>query len=357
MSSSFLFLPDISGYTAFVQNTEIEHSQHVISELLDLLAEANTLEMNLAEIEGDALFFYKEELPSQEKILAQVEHMFTAFYSHLRLLEKNRICPCNACLTAPKLQLKIVAHAGDLQFINVQNKRKPFGAKVIEVHRLLKNSVNSNNYVLLSTDLAQAIKMPVNYSSKLFRFSSGADAYDGKKLNYIFSEIDKTKLTLSPFSSGKKVNLSKEPALVIRMKFKTSAKNLLEHITNYGYRHRWVKGVDKFEYNQSEVTRVDSPHACVINGKSLDFVVVVKEGAPGQLVYGELTKSIGLADEVYQFFIITPLSEEECELQSENYFVAKSIVKRWLMSFIVLRIFKKNNQKNLKLLKHIVEAS
>ena len=42
MTSSLLFLPDISGFTEFVQNTEVEHSQHVISELLEVLIEANT---------------------------------------------------------------------------------------------------------------------------------------------------------------------------------------------------------------------------------------------------------------------------------------------------------------------------
>ena len=60
MPKSLLFIPDISGFTHFVQNTEIEHSQHVISELLETLINANTQNLQLAEIEGDALFFYKE---------------------------------------------------------------------------------------------------------------------------------------------------------------------------------------------------------------------------------------------------------------------------------------------------------
>ena len=93
MAQSLLFIPDISGFTEFVQSTEAAHSQHVIAELLEVLIQANQLELQLAEIEGDALFFYKEnELPSQERLLAQIEHIFTAFYSHLKLLEKNRVC-------------------------------------------------------------------------------------------------------------------------------------------------------------------------------------------------------------------------------------------------------------------------
>ena len=109
MNKSLLFLPDISGFTEFVQTTEKEHSQHVISELLEVLIEANSMELQLAEIEGDALFFYKEdEVPSLEKLLAQVETMFTAFYSHLKLLDKNRVCPCKACSSAVNLSKKLL---------------------------------------------------------------------------------------------------------------------------------------------------------------------------------------------------------------------------------------------------------
>jgi len=59
MAQSLLFIPDISGFTHFIQNTEAEHSQHVISELLEVLINANTQNLKLAEVEGDALFFIK----------------------------------------------------------------------------------------------------------------------------------------------------------------------------------------------------------------------------------------------------------------------------------------------------------
>jgi hypothetical protein len=60
MSKSLLFLPEISGFTEFVQTTEVEHSQHVISELLEILIAANTEELQLAEIEVDSFFFTKK---------------------------------------------------------------------------------------------------------------------------------------------------------------------------------------------------------------------------------------------------------------------------------------------------------
>ena len=269
MNSSLLFLPDISGFTEFVQTTEAEHSQHVISELLEVLIEANTEQLQLAEIEGDALFFYKEnEIPSLEKLLAQVEHMFTAFYSHLKLLEKNRICPCNACSSAPKLQLKIIAHCGELQFINVQNNRKPFGAQVIEAHRLMKNSVDSDNYVLLSNELTNHIHLSESYKTKLYNFNAGSNAYDGNELGYLYSIIDKKELKLKPFQLAKKIEHHKKPAFTIENQFPIAANELLEYLTNFNYRKQWIDTDINFEFDHNQVNRVGTEHICVIKDKT-----------------------------------------------------------------------------------------
>ncbi len=40
MQKALFFIPDISGFTNFVNNTELEHSIHIISELLELLIDS-----------------------------------------------------------------------------------------------------------------------------------------------------------------------------------------------------------------------------------------------------------------------------------------------------------------------------
>ncbi|MEX0291666.1 MAG: DUF2652 domain-containing protein [Flavobacteriaceae bacterium] len=345
MAKSLLFIPDISGFTKFIQTTEVEHSQHVISELLEVLIAANIEDLRLAEIEGDALFFYKDgEVLSQERLLAQIETMFTAFHSHLKLMEINRICPCNACSSAAKLELKIMAHCGELQYIEVQGKRKPFGQQVIEAHRLLKNSIDSDNYVLVSKDLASTIELPIYYFSKVYRFKEGKDTYDGKEIAYIYSIIDKEKLNLNTIGKGKKVSFERPSNLSFEYTFKIAGATLLEYVSNYGYRHQWVKGVDEFIYNESEVTRLGTEHLCVINGKHLNFIAVSKDAQPGQLVYGEMTTSPPIVDEVYQFYIITPLTENSCKLEAEVYWKARSPFKKLMIQLFAKRIFKKNTR-------------
>lgn len=340
---SLLFLPDISGFTNFIQTTEANHSQFVIAELLEILVQANTLDLELAEVEGDALFFYIEgHVPSMERILAQIETMFTAFYGHLKLLEKNRVCPCNACLTAPNLQLKIIIHCGELQFMTVQGKRKPFGTEVIEVHRLMKNSVSSDNYVLMSAALAKGIKLPSDYKSMLYAFQAGCDTYDGKQCDYIFSVIHKERLDLKSHADPKRVSFDTAPSITYSCSFPVAADVLLESITNYAQRHYWVEGVDRFEYNENEVTRIGTEHLCVVNGKHLNFVTITKEAGPNQLVYGERTSDAPVVDAAYQFYLITPIDESNCILEIEAYLTSSSFLKRLFLVPLIKMLFKKN---------------
>ncbi len=343
MAKSLLFIPDISGFTQFVQSTEVEHSEHVISELLEVLIEANSEGLELAEVEGDALFFYKEnEILTKEKLLSLVEKMYTAFYSHLKLLKNNRICPCNACAKAPDLQLKIVAHCGDLQFINVQNKRKPFGEPVIEAHRLLKNSVDSDNYFLVSECLSDLLGINKEMESSLYDFNSGQDDYDSKSIKYLYSKIDNNKLKLLPYRIPQKIEINSKPNIVFEKEFPVSSYELLEHITNYKFRHLWTDGVDEFKYKHNEVTRLGSEHVCVIGGKQLEFTTVTKDGKPSEIVYGELTVSPTPIDELYQFYIIKPLEDNKSHLKLELYYFVKNPFKKLLVKLLAERQFKKN---------------
>ncbi len=75
--TGLLFIPDISGYTKFINQTELDHSSHIISELLELILDNNTLNLQLAEVEGDALFMYCEDGRfTFEDIQAQTKKMF-----------------------------------------------------------------------------------------------------------------------------------------------------------------------------------------------------------------------------------------------------------------------------------------
>ncbi|WP_044213278.1 DUF2652 domain-containing protein [Flammeovirga sp. OC4] len=349
MAKTLLFLPDISGFTEFVQTTEAQHSQHVIAELLEVMIESNTIGLELAEVEGDALFFFKEEMPSLEQLLAQIENTFTAFYSHLKLLEKNRVCPCMACTTAPQLQLKIIVHCGDVEFITVQNKRKPFGAEAIEAHRLMKNDVDSDNYILISDALANEIMLPAHYKSKLYDFQEGQNEYDNKIVKYLYSILDKDHLKLKPFATAQKISLDKSADITYEVELYCNAQEGIEWVSNYARRYEWAEGVDQFIYNEHEVTRLGTEHTCVINGKHLNFVTVTKNDASAAsgLIYGEMTDGPPFVDKVYQFYTFQPINAQRSKLIVEVYLETKSIFKKVFKNFFIKDVFRKGIVKNI----------
>ena len=106
-------IPDISGFTKFVAQTEIGHSQHIVRELLEGLIDSNNTGLQVSEIEGDAVLFYRLGAPpSLPELVEQARRMFIAFHTLLKRNELYRICQCGACAGANGLTLKIVAHYG-----------------------------------------------------------------------------------------------------------------------------------------------------------------------------------------------------------------------------------------------------
>lgn len=84
-------------------------------------------------------------------------------------------------------------------------------------------------------------------------------------------------------------------------------------------------------------------------------MAVKKKVKPGKYVYGEMTKSIPVADTVYQFYTISPISDNSCNLKIELYWEIRSLIKKLAMMLFAHRIFRKNTENSLNLLDQLVE--
>ena len=105
-------------------------------------------------MEGDAILFFRPgEAPTPDELRAQVENMYAAFHSHLKLYEHQRICQCGACSTAIGLELKFVVHQGMVAQERIKDHSKLFGRDVILIHRLLKNDVPHDEYALFTPEV------------------------------------------------------------------------------------------------------------------------------------------------------------------------------------------------------------
>ncbi|MDM0025233.1 DUF2652 domain-containing protein [Variovorax saccharolyticus] len=157
-SNVLFFIPDISGFTQFVTETEMSHSQHIIQELLELLVDADELGLEVSEFEGDAVLFFRTGMPpSLAELLAQAKKMFMDFHAHLKKIESLRVCQCGACSSVSRLSLKFVAHLGPARTMQVKGHSKFIGKSIIVAHRLLKNSVPESEYLLVSQELVDQL--------------------------------------------------------------------------------------------------------------------------------------------------------------------------------------------------------
>ena len=139
----YLVIADISGYTSFIAKTELEHSQEVLSELLELLVSRFQPTMTISKLEGDAVFAYapEEVFVRSETLIDFIESMYAAFRDKQLSMKRATTCTCNACRNIPSLDLKFFIHCGDYIQQKIANIKELVGSDVNLVHRLTKNHV------------------------------------------------------------------------------------------------------------------------------------------------------------------------------------------------------------------------
>lgn len=158
-NATLVCIPDISGFTRFMSDTNIELSAKVIPALLNEIIYANEIGLKVSEIEGDAiLFFRKGELPAFRDLINQCKSFFTQFYQQLDILSK-KYSEEHGIDCVPALGLKIILHFGDnVESVQIGNRIKLMGEDVIVAHRLLKNDIEEDEYLLISESLLNQYK-------------------------------------------------------------------------------------------------------------------------------------------------------------------------------------------------------
>lgn len=183
-----IFIPDISGFTQFVNSVELTHSQHIIGELLETILDANQMGLNVSEVEGDAILFYKlGKSPDLDVTYKQVEKMFLSFHKYLELHESRRTCHCGACTSAINLSLKIISHYGEFTEYKIKNFLKLIGKDIIIAHQLLKNDIPQHEYWLITNNLSGG-KIPKKFTS-LLKWDHGTKQVDENEISFHFAQL------------------------------------------------------------------------------------------------------------------------------------------------------------------------
>ena len=184
-------IPDISGFTKFMSETDSDVSSKVITSLLNKIIYSNEIGLKVSEIEGDAVLFYKEgKLPNLNALIKQCIHFYKQFYKEMELL-KNTLK--DKSVNIPEtLGLKIILHHGfNIDTVQIGKHIKLMGEDVIIAHKLLKNRVPKKEYLLLSNDLLSQYSLK-ELDSKTYwsELKSEGNIYDHiGKINYSYIDL------------------------------------------------------------------------------------------------------------------------------------------------------------------------
>ena len=167
-----MVLADISGYTKFVNETEIEHSLAILRELLDTMVSSVGGQLRVSQIEGDCILFIGGL--TEDEVVDLLEQSFVVFRRRLRAMQENTTCQCKACQLIGILSLKYVVHRGTYTVQKIGNIEQLHGADVIVGFRLLKNSVPSKEYLLATMPVIERLS-----TDRRRRFEAHVESYEG----------------------------------------------------------------------------------------------------------------------------------------------------------------------------------
>jgi len=135
-------IADISGYTGYLADVELDHAQDILADLIGAVVTALRPNFRLAKLEGDAAFTYMiGETIDGSMLLDTIERCYFGFRRRRRDVRQATSCECNACSRIPDLDLKFVVHHGAAILQKVAGRQELLGSDVIVAHRLLKNEV------------------------------------------------------------------------------------------------------------------------------------------------------------------------------------------------------------------------
>ena len=270
---TLLFIPDISGFTKFVHNTELSHSEHIITELLEALIDANEMGLQISEIEGDAILFYRAgKKPTVAETLAQVQRMYIRFHATLRKYESQRICQCGACIEANNLALKFIIHYGNISINKVKSNSKLFGKDLIVAHRLMKNDILLKEYVLITHQLLEACSTWIEIDQVAWEVpTQGNGNYDFGTVKYCYLSLAPLEShipqpTIEDYAPNPKMNKILSVESVINAPIELT----FDVVSDAHAKHLWILHVTGSDKTNSKITRNGSTHRCIMNGDETD---------------------------------------------------------------------------------------
>lgn len=356
---ALILIPDISGFTEYMYNSDNIHCRYIIAELLETILDSNQLELSVSELEGDAVLFYKfGKPPSLEEIIAQCNLIFTNFHRYIKQFSFDTLCDCSCCKTAINLSIKFIVHYGKVSPVTVKTHDKLFGSDVILAHRLLKNNIEEPEYILLSdTYLKTQDKSELNKLIDWNKIEKGEMDYKHLgTVQYYYIDVGKLKNKidvrepLPPVEEGSS-----------KVKFKiyidTPPDFVRGIITNFKFKVNWITILQNIQFNERTIPRIGGKHKCLMSDIFIKPILIDYQSVfinSTKTVYIEELSSRLIAFNVYLSYNIKPKGLGTL-LRLELSFAQKGFYPALLIFFFSRKLSKRKIRTSLSKLKSLCE--
>ena len=212
--------------------------------------------------------------------------MFINFHSHLDEIDKSNVCQCGACKSASNLTLKFIIHIGEIKEVSINKFNKLIGSDLILAHRLLKNSIDSKEYLLLSDIYYE------NYPADNVEFENWVELKSTLEKIENFGEVKLKYVDFKPLADqlpkileeNKPIKHTRNPDIVIKI----DAPILMVHhaLTATDVKKEYVKGLKKI-VTDDKINRINSSHTCVFDNLEIHFVTKNNAVEKNNIFYSE----------------------------------------------------------------------
>ncbi|MBC6991082.1 DUF2652 domain-containing protein [Hymenobacter sp. BT491] len=316
MVPALLFIPDISGFTRFIEASGSRLAPYLIADLLEILIEANLLDMQVSEIQGDAILFYRlGPPPSIADMVMQCRRIFLDFQNYLRLVERDTDSDLGAALRNNDLTLKIIVHYGRVSIAQIREHTKLMGRDLIVVHRLLKNDVTGSEYALFSEDYLQT-QTPADIARSFTwtRLLRGSTVYEHLgRIEYRYAHLTPLRQLLESADAGPSPSGQQSNALQVRRAIRVPASYALRVISNFRLRSRWLQGATGVLYDLTKAGRLGTSYKVNLNRGQIDFQAVqLFEDEEERTEYVEKISLFRVFPNSLLFYFIQPVDARSC---------------------------------------------
>jgi len=307
-----ILIPDISGFTDFMSTIELDHGSHLISSFLETILQEANPDFEVSEIEGDAVLLYKKGgVSSKEEIIGQCLKMFNAFHTQRKMFQQMVLCPCGACQGMINLSLKFIAHHGNVSEIKVGRFVKASGLDMIIAHRLLKNNIKAEEYVLVTQNCLERMKEGTDESGLEWQ-SAGEEYPSIGKVDFQFATLEKLKENI-PDPPMVQVSYEVDDLSTIETIIANPFKQVYQTVIDIMNRGKWMTGMTSM-IEGDDHAYVGSLHTCVFE----DFKAVISplntKLSKDEILYTEKMLIDEMQLELVYEYRFRPTASKGCQL-------------------------------------------